>query len=184
MFEKFKVLSRVELKSRQEVYTEQYCLAVKVEANLTIKMAKTIIFPAAIRYQGELAKTCADLRAIGHTYHTGTLDTVTGLVKELHDAIAALEEGVAKKDTSSVPALARYYCDKVLPAMLAVRRVVDNLEGIVADDLWPLPSKLPGNAVHQVIFGDGIRGYMVNVCIIFHISPISLNYPLQIKQIC
>jgi len=103
-------------------------------------MAKTIIFPAAIRYQGELAKTCADLKAIGHTYHAGTLDKVTSLVKELHDTIAALEERVTNKDTSSVPALARYYCDKVLPAMLAVRKVADVLEEVVADDLWPLPT--------------------------------------------
>jgi glutamine synthetase len=29
--------------------------------------------------------------------------------------------------------------DKVLPAMDAVREVADQLEGIVADDLWPLP---------------------------------------------
>jgi glutamine synthetase len=29
--------------------------------------------------------------------------------------------------------------DKVIPAMAAVREVADRLEGIVADDLWPLP---------------------------------------------
>ena len=28
----------------------------------------------------------------------------------------------------------------VLPAMLEVRRAVDALEGVVADDLWPLPT--------------------------------------------
>ena len=29
--------------------------------------------------------------------------------------------------------------DKVLPAMEAAREMADALEGIVADDLWPLP---------------------------------------------
>ena len=29
--------------------------------------------------------------------------------------------------------------DSVLPAMDAVREVADKLEGVVADDLWPLP---------------------------------------------
>jgi len=29
--------------------------------------------------------------------------------------------------------------DTVLPAMAAVREVADRLEGIVPDDLWPLP---------------------------------------------
>jgi glutamine synthetase len=35
---------------------------------------------------------------------------------------------------------AKYMCDKVLPAMLAVRGYADALESVVADDLWPLPS--------------------------------------------
>ena len=34
----------------------------------------------------------------------------------------------------------KHYCHKVVPAMLAVRKVADELEGIVADDLWPLPT--------------------------------------------
>jgi len=29
--------------------------------------------------------------------------------------------------------------DRVIPAMDGVRAVADRLEGIVADDLWPLP---------------------------------------------
>ena len=35
---------------------------------------------------------------------------------------------------------ARHYRDSVLPAMTHVREIVDQLEGTVADDLWPLPT--------------------------------------------
>jgi len=140
MFAKHKVLSKVELESREEVYFEQYCLSVNVEANLTMKMAKTSIFPAAIRYQSELAKTCADLKAVGYAFDTDTLDKVTGLVKELQDNTTALEDIMAKKDTSSLHKQAKYCCDKILPAMLEIRKVADTFEGIVADDLWELPS--------------------------------------------
>ena len=35
---------------------------------------------------------------------------------------------------------ARHRCDVVLPSMLSVRRCADELEEIVADDLWPLPT--------------------------------------------
>ena len=31
-------------------------------------------------------------------------------------------------------------CRKLLPKMLDVRKVADQLEGVVADDLWPLPT--------------------------------------------
>ena len=34
---------------------------------------------------------------------------------------------------------AAYMRDTVVPAMAAVREVADRLEGIVPDDLWPLP---------------------------------------------
>ena len=140
MFKKHKVLSSVELESREEVYFEQYCLSVKVEVNLTAKIAKTIIFPAAIRYQSELAKTCADLKAVGYTFDTNTLDRVTALVKELQDGIAALEDALAKRGAKSISAQAKYYRDKVIPATNEVRRVADIMEGIVADDLWALPT--------------------------------------------
>ena len=55
MFSKYNVLSERELESRFEIYLEQYCKTVYSEANLTLEMAKTMIFPAAIRYQNELA---------------------------------------------------------------------------------------------------------------------------------
>ncbi len=35
---------------------------------------------------------------------------------------------------------AKHYRDQVIPAMEQVRKVADQIEKIVADDLWPLPS--------------------------------------------
>ncbi|MCC6571336.1 MAG: hypothetical protein IT274_06915, partial [Chitinophagales bacterium] len=34
---------------------------------------------------------------------------------------------------------AAVYSDKVKPMMDEIREIADNLEGIVDDDLWPLP---------------------------------------------
>ena len=62
MFEKYKVLSRSRDESRMDIYLEQYIKTINVEAKLTIEISKTMIFPAAIRYQGELAVTCANLK--------------------------------------------------------------------------------------------------------------------------
>ena len=78
LFAKYGVLTERELHSRMEIYLEQYCLVVGLEARTAIEMAKTIIFPAAIRYQGELAATCANLKAVGYIFDTDTLDKVTG----------------------------------------------------------------------------------------------------------
>jgi glutamine synthetase type III len=46
----------------------------RVEARTAIEMAKTIIFPAAVRYQGELAATCASLK-VWATFSTPTRST-------------------------------------------------------------------------------------------------------------
>ncbi len=139
VFGKYGVLSDAELHSRLEVYTEQYCKAIGVEKALTIRMAKTMLFPAAVRYQNELAGTCANLKTVGYEFDTDTLDKVTELVKQLQDSITALEATKCPQGTGGVEA-AKYACFTVLPAMNEVRKYADQLELLVADDLWPLPT--------------------------------------------
>ena len=140
LFEKYNVLSRRETESRMDIYLEHYIKSVNVEARQTIEMSKTMIFPAAIRYQGELAVTCANLKAVGYTFDTDTLDKVTALVKELQDKTAELEKIAGHHGGGSLLDEAKYYCCKTVPAMAAVRKAADELEGIVADDHWPLPT--------------------------------------------
>ncbi|MEM9353775.1 MAG: glutamine synthetase III [Planctomycetota bacterium] len=135
VFTKYGVLSERELESRYETYCEQYCMTVNVEANLTKKIARTLIFPAAVRYQNELASTCANLQSLGYEFDTDSLDRITQLVKALQDAIAEL----AVATTGGCDDV-RKCCDVVLPAMQQVRACSDELEGLVADDLWPLPT--------------------------------------------
>ncbi len=66
---------------------------------------------------------------------------MTALVKSLQDSIAALEKRHRRTSTADdLLAEARHCCDDVLPAMGTVRTYADELEGIVADDLWPLPT--------------------------------------------
>jgi glutamine synthetase len=139
LFSKYNVLSEREVKSRMEVKLEQYVMAVQVEANLTLKMGKTMIYPAAIRYQSELATNCANLIAAGYDCDSATLDKVSSCVNELRKGLEALEDLMAHED-DDLAVEARYMVDKVLPAMLAVREHADALEGMVADDLWPLPT--------------------------------------------
>lgn len=140
LFEKYGVLSQRELHSRWETYLEQYCLTVDVEANLAVSIAKTLVFPAAIRYQNELASTCANLKLVGFDFDTNTLDCVTSLVKGLQDGIGALEHAMQDEYEGTAEEQAVHRCDVILPLMLTIRTFVDKLEQVVADDLWPLPT--------------------------------------------
>lgn len=148
IYEREGVLSRDELRARQEIYLEQYCKTVRTEANLVIRMARTIIFPAAMRYQGELAATAARMRDIGLDIRTTTLEAVTSSLRQLQDATARLESSLAAcGDMGEGLEAARRYCDEVLPLMLEVRGHADTLETLVADDLWALPN------YQEILFG-------------------------------
>jgi glutamine synthetase len=140
LFSKYNVLSERELDSRLEIYLHQYCLTTFTEARLAIEMAKTSIFPAAIRYQNELASTCANLKLVGYEFDTDTLDQITELVKSLQDSIGVLKKVTAHHGSGSILDEARYCCDEIVPAIAMVRKYADELEGWVADDLWPLPT--------------------------------------------
>ncbi len=140
LFEKYGVLSERELESRQEVYLEQYSQLVLTEALLTVKVAKTTIFPAAVRYQSELAATCANMKAAGIEPIPTALNDVTEKLRGLQKAIIDLEDVLAKNGAETALDDATYKCKTILPAMLAVRSFADELECVVADDLWALPS--------------------------------------------
>ncbi|MEX2173427.1 MAG: glutamine synthetase III [Pirellulaceae bacterium] len=138
-FEKYGVLTAREAQSRQDIYLEQYVKCVSTEAKLVVEIARTMIFPSAVRYQAELASTCTNLKALGYTFDTDTLDEITKLVKGLQDSTNVLEKSLAHHGGALLDEC-KQYCHNVVPAMLKVREFTDKLEGYVADDLWPLPT--------------------------------------------
>jgi glutamine synthetase len=140
MFEKYKVLSKRELASRNEIYAERYCKDINTEAQLTLTIARSQILPAAYRYQGELASTAGAMKAAGLKVHQASLESITKLVNALEQKIDALGDALAHHASGSTLDHGRYYRDTVIPAMNAVREVADQLEGLIADDLWPLPT--------------------------------------------
>jgi glutamine synthetase len=139
-FEKYGILTARELQSRKEIAYEHYIRSVNVEANTVIEMAKTIIYPAAIRYQGQLADTTAKLKSAGLEPDNSILQTVTGLARDLLNGVRKVEAALLHQANGSIEAHAAHFKGAVLPAMLEVRIAADALEGIVADDLWPLPT--------------------------------------------
>ncbi|PND59318.1 glutamine synthetase type III [Mycobacterium sp. ENV421] len=139
VFERYGVFNARELHSREEVRYETYALTVSVEAKLTLEMGSTVILPAAVRYQTELAQNVAALKAAGVEADTTLLETVSTPISELTAALAALKEalGAHGGDTAKEEA---EHAASLLPLMDAVRAAADTLESLVADDLWPLPT--------------------------------------------
>jgi glutamine synthetase len=128
-FEKYEVLSHRELESRFEVWSEQYTIRANIEAETAASMARTMLLPAGLRHVALVeAAGLGDLAVEART-----------LVGEFAEAITALEEANSYPDGVEGLELAIYARDNQMTAMERVRELGDQLEKIVADDLWPLP---------------------------------------------
>ncbi|MGO9872658.1 MAG: glutamine synthetase III [Acidimicrobiia bacterium] len=137
LFSHYGVFNHREMHSRYDVALEQYALSIGVEARLTLKIATTIILPAAIRYQTELATNIASINAIGAKPATGTFEEVSTSIEALLAGIESLRAGLEHDGAASVEDEAKHAA-ALLPAMSSVRTAADKLEVLVADDLWPL----------------------------------------------
>ncbi len=123
-----------------EVRLEQYALTVAVEAKLTLEIGTTVVLPAALRYQTELAQNVATLKAAGLEPSMTALETVSAPLADLAAALATLKTALADHSAESALDEAKQAQEAMLPAMDAVRTAADTLESVVADDLWPLPT--------------------------------------------
>jgi glutamine synthetase len=134
------VLSEREMRSRYDIYMERYCKDINTEGQAALQIAKTMILPAGYRYQGELVDTASKLKSIGQQVHMGTLDKLTKLVGDFETRIEALEKALGHHGGGDLRAEVTHFHDDVIPAMAALRETADQMEAILPDDLWPLPT--------------------------------------------
>ncbi|AGB24499.1 glutamine synthetase [Mycobacterium sp. JS623] len=140
LFDKYGVFNERELHSRYEVRLEQYVLTIAVEAKLTFEIGSTVILPAAMRYQTELAQNVAALKKAAVTPSLALLESVSEPIAELTNSLTDLKKALTEHSADSAYDEALHARDALLPAMDAVRAAADALESVVADDLWPLPT--------------------------------------------
>ena len=135
VFSKFGVLSERELAARAEINWERYVKVQNIEANCAIEMAKTMILPATAKYLAEISVAASVSKGVKQVS-----DKVAALADKLVDGIHALEKAHhGAHEAGSLHAEAKTYKEKVIPAQEALREVVDELETLVSDELWPLP---------------------------------------------
>ena len=141
LFETYKVLSEKEVHSRLEIWGEQYVTNLTIEVDTTEAIAKTMVFPAAVRYINELAATVKETKELGldNKGSEHMLETVNNALNDLDVALKKLQETQKELNGETVMEQSREYCDNVLPVLTEVRDAVDFLERYTADDYWPLP---------------------------------------------
>ncbi len=142
LFTKYKVYTEKELHSRFVILCENYVKTIKIEGKTGLFMAKGMILPAAIRFQGEVAISVNATKAAGveNGAQLEFLKSLTALITEFQKAIAHLEKVLGEHAMGDDLAHAVHARDHILISLVKLRTVADKLETIVADDHWPLPT--------------------------------------------
>jgi glutamine synthetase len=142
LFTKYRVYSERELQSRYAILSEHYVKTVNIEGQLMSMMARTMILPAALRYQAEVATAVTATKAAGVDNHLQMelLKSLSATITDFQSAVATLDKALSHHADGDAYAHAKQMRDTVLPAMAELRKQGDKLETSVADDLWPLPS--------------------------------------------
>lgn len=145
MFEKFHVLTRAELASREEVLNEQYAGIINIEAKTMVDMAVKTIIPAVINYTTKLATSISTVKAACPAADTsvqeGSLIKISALLAEAQAATDALNAAIEEASSKECAhCMAKAYHEEVFAAMTALRTPVDALEGLVAKGAWPMPT--------------------------------------------
>ncbi|MGQ0562316.1 MAG: glutamine synthetase III family protein [Gemmatimonadota bacterium] len=141
LFEKYGVLTRREVEAREEIAFDQYFKTVNIEGETTAELAQTMVLPAAVRYLNEVLAAAARTKTLGlkpEGKHK-LIGVVNDLVNELVESLDELVKQNAELGGDDVHSKAHHMRDNIVPAMSNVRKVVDRLEKVLPDDLWPLP---------------------------------------------
>jgi glutamine synthetase len=143
LFKKYGVLSERELHARVDVLWEQYNAKQGIEARTLVSILRTLVLPAALRYQTEVAQAVTTAQTAGVDFEDtwGQLHQLVQMVDELRasaEAVAVAETEAQEIEDSERQAL---HCrDKLVPAMERARAASDELEGSIPANLWTLPT--------------------------------------------
>jgi glutamine synthetase len=143
LFDKYKVLSKRELEARYVIQLEGYNKTINQEGQVTLDIGRRQILPAALRYQTDLATSISLVKSVASDAdlkpQIDLLKQVTSEISSLKTKLDALEHELNHEGGDEL-SHAKHFRDKVIPKMKDVRVIADNLETIVDNEYWPLPT--------------------------------------------
>ena len=144
LFGKFGVMSETEMRSRREIFFENYRKIKNIEAKTMLEMTIRDFIPAVTKYAGELSTSVAArlsvMPSLDLSAEKDIIEKLSVLISRTYAAYNDLSrvENVAIKKRDEDAAF--YYKNSVIPKMDALRRVVDEMETLTAREAWPVPT--------------------------------------------
>ena len=145
LFEEHKVFTKAEIEARQEIFYENYCKTINIEALTMIDMVNKDILPAVSKYVGKLSETAATKKSCfagaDCTYEEKTATKLSALSGSIYSKVTDLEDSfIDLKNAGSVVEEAEMFKSVIIPKMQELRAVTDEAECITSAEYWPYPS--------------------------------------------
>ena len=151
LFERHKVFTGTEIRSRQEILLENYVKIVKIEALTMTDMVNRDILPAILNYSAKLAGDAHIKAQIGvdDALDKALCGTLSRMAANVRDRAKGLSDALSGANESApVCDQARYFREAVVSAIANLRSAVDEAEPMVPAKLWPYPNY--GNLLFSV----------------------------------
>ena len=129
LFDRYGVLSKEEMASRYEVFLEEYHRKIRIEGEIALEIARSMILPAAAGEYRRALETAA----------------MAQQAKQPSDGVAATAAGIGARLEALIERADRLEKalqgphEEILAAMTNLRETVDSLEQTLDDSVWPLP---------------------------------------------
>ncbi len=145
VFDKHRIFTHTELKSRFEISLENYCKTLNMESLTMIDMAYKEILPAVSKYTNLLCNTVVARKQAGlgeiKSGEEAIAKQLSALSADAYNRLRHLEDTLQRThNIADIHEKAIYFKDAVLPAMEGLREICDQMERITAEEYWPYPT--------------------------------------------
>ena len=147
LFDDLDVLRPEELAARRELEYEKYMMKLQIEATIACDLAQNTLLPAAVNYQNFLLENIMGVEeAFGKkgskmvSPQRDLLEKTSDIVNALYDSLGKLRSEMDKANAlKSHQKQAEAYGKIVTPLIEEVGESCTALEGIIDNEIWPLP---------------------------------------------
>ena len=143
LFKRHRIFDEEEVRSRYEIFMEEYGKTLHIEALTMLDMVKKQILPAVTAQVHEWLDTAAmkqQLLDVKSCYESKSAALASDLQEAAFAASEKLKRVVQKAEKLDVESAAFCYRDEVLPLMDEVRTACDALETMTSPQYWPFPT--------------------------------------------
>ena len=148
LFEHHNILSEREMEARHEIHLEDYTKKVEIESKVLEELVKNQVIPAAMKYLNLLCESLQKQKEVMDKESFSKISTtqkesITEIAGHISSLKSLTDEMITRRNSvnkiENVEKRAFAYCDKIFSMFAKIRAHADELELLVADDLWPLP---------------------------------------------